>query len=83
MSAERLGASAQPETPWSWSWSWRGTIKESRWMTAVRQIWGLRTLGRGQQARNGVPEQVNRFFSCSVVKQFKVRPGVGHMHPQR
>lgn len=57
--------------------------KKRRWMTAVRQIWGLRTLGRGQQARNGVPEQVNRFFSCSVVKQFKVRPGVGHMHPQR
>ena len=81
MSAERLGASAQPKTPRSWSW--RGTIKESRWMTAVRQIWGLRALGRGQQARDGVPEQVNRFFSCSVVKQFKVRPGVGHMHPQR
>ena len=71
MSAERLGAFAQPKTPWSWSWSWswswRGTIKESRWMTAVRQIWGLRPLGRGQQARDGVPEQVNHFFSCSAV----------------
>lgn len=65
MSAERLGASAQPKTPRSWSW--RGTIKESGWMTAVRQILGLRTLGRGQQARDGVPEQLNRFFSCSAV----------------
>lgn len=41
--------------------------KKRRWMTAVRQIWGLRALGRGQQARDGVPEQVNRCFCCSAV----------------
>lgn len=65
-SAERLGASAQRETPWSWSW--RGTIKETQMDDGSSPDLGLARLGsRSASSRRRVPEQVNRCFSCSAV----------------